>query len=230
MAFKIKVAAFSALSVGLMSAVPAYADTSTRSRELYAIFDFTTSAPKPQVIKATLDGMAMNISRSDTMTPVVMDEPPATAARFKIVDALAGNPMAAMLAMAPASTRMQFKKATCDGAVWVADAVREVEGLHQLRLSLCLFPRQGGYQLDMYGIETQDRGGGLDKIIGRAISNKIVGTPDAWVSKTLLDMVRAIRERTQAQVKYVEGSLDFQGEPWMQESQLTAAQEHLAGH
>lgn len=230
MSWKMTSTALAALLLGGSAAVPARADTSTRSRELYAIFDFATDAPKGQVIKATLDGMAMNISHSDTMTPVVMDEPPVTPGRFRVVDLLDGNPMASMLALAPASQRMQFKRATCDGAIWIADAVREVEGMHTLRLTLCLFPRRGGVQLDAYGLEVQSRGGGLSQIVGRAISNKIVGTPDAWVSKTLLDMVRSIRERTAAKVTYVDGSLDFQGEPWMQSSQLTAAQEHLAGH
>lgn len=208
----------------------AHAETSTRSREIYAIFDFSTSASKQQVIKAALDGMKINISRSDTMTPVVMDEPPEKAARFKIVDMAEGSPLAGFLAMAPASTRMALKRATCDGAVWIADAQRVVEGIHNLRLTLCLFPRRLGYALDLYAIDTQDRGGGLGTMLGRAIANKVVGGPDAWVSKTVLDIVRSIREKTQSEVKYVDGSLEFEGEPWMQSGQLTAAQERLGGH
>ena len=64
---------------------------------------------------------------------------------------------------------------------------------------------------------------GLSAMLGRAISNKLVGGPDQWVTKTIVDIVRSVRKRTGASVKYVDGSLEFDGEPWMQDGELTAA-------
>ena len=208
----------------------ASANGGTRTKELYAVFDLATAAPKRVVIKALLDGMANNLDKSETLTPVVLDAPPAQPGHFKVIDPTSEGPMASMYAMLPASQRAQLKRATCDGAVWTADAVRHVEGMQTLHMTLCLFPYQGGFALDAYGVETEDHGGGLSKLIGRAIASKIVGTPDAWTSKVILDLVRSVRVEAAATVKYTDGSIEFQGEPWLQDSQLTAAQEHLDKH
>lgn len=217
-------------AVSLVGSGPANANGGTRTKELYAVFDLKTDAPKRAVIKALLDGMANNIDQSETLQPVVMDAPPAQPGHFQLIDPTLSGPMASMFAMVPAAQRAALKRVSCDGAVWIAEADRRVEGMGKLHLSLCLYPYVGGYALDAYGIQIDDHSGGLSKIIGRAIASKIVGTSDAWTSKVVLDLVRAVRAENGAKVSYSDGSLEFQGEPWNQESQLTAAQEHLDHH
>lgn len=103
-------------------------DRSSRSTEFYHIFDFKTQATKSAMIKAATAGFAINVSESDTITPIIMDEPPETARRFTIVNPLENSRMAGMMAMIPASQLAQFKQASCDGAVWIANANRKIQG------------------------------------------------------------------------------------------------------
>jgi len=68
-------------------------------------------------------------------------------------------------------------------------------------MTLCRFPYQGGYNFDVHGISLEDRSGGLANVLGRAIATRVAGTADAWTSKTVLDLVRAVRVEVAAKVQ-----------------------------
>lgn len=119
----------------------AIAQDRNQSNELYHIFDLKTAAPKRDVIAAAGAGLKRNTSDAQTMTPIVMGAPPETPGRFTIRNPLEGSAsMGGIAAMIPALQLAQFKQASCDGAVWIANALRKVRGSQTLRLTLCLFP------------------------------------------------------------------------------------------
>lgn len=194
---------------------PAIAQDRNQSNELYHIFDLKTAAPKRDMIAAAGTGLKRNTSDAQTMTPIVMGTPPETPGRFTIRNPLEGGAsMGGIAAMIPASQLAQFKQASCDGAVWIANALRKVRGSQTLRLTLCLFPYQQGYQLNVYGIDVKEQGGGISARLGRALAEQVVGKPDGWMEKTILDVVREIRAKTGATVSYVEGQPEIAGTPW----------------
>lgn len=202
------------------AASPAAAQSVQQAAELYHIFDLKTDAPKRDVIAAANAGLGNNTNERNAVTPIVMGPPPATPGRFRIVDPLAESRLGGLAALMGAAQMAQFKQATCDGAVWVANATRKVHRSQLLRLTLCLFPYQGGYQLDVYGVDTQEKGGSISDRLGRALGQAVVGDGAGWTNKTVLDVVRSIRTRTNATVSYVEGQPEFEGEPWLDDRQL----------
>ena len=209
---KLVVAAMLAIFAALH---PASAQDRNQSNELYHIFDLKTAAPKRDMIAAAGAGLKRNTSDAQTMTPIVMGTPPETPGRFTIRNPLEGGAsMGGIAAMIPASQLAQFKQASCDGAVWIANALRKVRGSQTLRLTLCLFPYQQGYQLNVYGIDVKEQGGGISARLGRALAEQVVGKPDGWTEKTILDVVREIRAKTGATVSYVEGQPEIAGTPW----------------
>lgn len=210
----------SAAALGTLTAAPADAQSVQQTSELYHIFDFRTDAPKRDVIAAADAGLRNNTNDRNATTPIVMGPPPATPARFRIVDPWATGQLGGLAALVGAAQMTQFKQVTCDGAVWVANAVRQVRRSQTLRLTLCLFPYAGGYQLDVYGVDVQQKGGGLSERLGRALGKRLVGDMSGWTNKTILDVVRSVRTRTGATVAYVEGQPEFNGEPWLDEREV----------
>lgn len=206
--------------LGILAATPAAAQSVQRASELYHIFDFKTDAPRRDVIAAADAGLRNNTDDRTATTPIVMGPPPATPSRFRIVDPLSSGQLGGLAALMGAAQIAQFKQATCEGAVWVANAVRKVRRAQNLRLTLCLFPYAGGYQLDVYGVDTQQKGGSLSDRLGRALGQAIVGDASGWTNKTILDVVRSVRSATNAAVAYVEGQPEFTGEPWLDDRQL----------
>ncbi len=51
--------------------------------------------------------------------------------------------------------------------------------------------------------------------ISRSMASAMVGTPEEWTEKTFLDIVRSIREKTGAEVAYLEGEPEMSGTPWL---------------
>ena len=209
-----------AAALGLLAAAPAVAQSVEQASELYHIFDFKTDAPRRDVIAAADLGLRNNTNDRTATTPIVMGPPPAAPGRVRIVDPLSSGQLGGLAALVGAAQMAQLKQATCEGAVWVANAVRRTHRTQNLRLTLCLFPYAGGYQLDVYGVDTQQKGGSLSDRLGRAIGQKLVGDAAGWTNKTILDVVRSVRARTGAIVTYVEGQPEFTGEPWLDGTQL----------
>lgn len=196
----------------------AYAQDSSRTTELYHIFDFKTTARRGEVIKALQDGLNPNVSNSNTVTPVVMGPPPETPGRFRLVNPFENSPFAGFVSTSDMAT---VKQARCDGAVWISSAVRKVRGSQTLMLTMCLYPYVQGYQLNVYAIDIKERGGGLSARLGRVLGEAVVGKSDNWTNKTILDVVRSVRRNTGATVSYVEGQPEFIGSPWEDQTQAT---------
>ena len=206
---KFTVLALAAVLVALPQA--ALAQDSSRTTELYHIFDFKTAARRGEVIKALQDGLNPNVSNSNTVTPIVMGPPPETPGRFRLVNPFENSPFAGFVSTSDMAT---VKQARCDGAVWISSAVRKVRGSQSLMLTMCLYPYVQGYQLDIYAIDIKERGGGLSARLGRALGEAVVGKSDNWTNKTILDVVRNVRRTIGAEVSYVEGQPEFTGTPW----------------
>ena len=204
-----------------MTGAPANAQRADRSIELYHIFDIKTDAARGEVIRAITDSLNNNVSDSETITPLVRGAPPEVPGTFELVDPLENSRLGGLAALMGASQRAQLKQVQCDGAVWIANALRRIEGSHNLRITMCLFPYTDGYHLDVYAMDTQEKGGSLFKKLGRALAGAVVGDPREWTNKTIVGTVRSVRKKTGAEVSYVEGQPAFTDEPWNDDWTLT---------
>ena len=192
------------LTAGVASAE---ADISS-TQEAYQIYRWKTDAPKQVMIQAATSSLGAYASGWQTTTPIVMDAPPPVAARFKLVNPLANSPLAGLAALGGASTALQFRMATCDGAVWISSIQRDVEGSQHLRVTACLFPSATGYDLDLYMTDVHDQGGGFSQMLGRAIAGRLVGSPEVWKDRLQDAVVADLTRAAGSPVVYVEGQPD----------------------
>jgi hypothetical protein len=176
--------------------------------EMYHIFDIKTTASTSVVTKAAADGLAQNTSDLNQVSPLQMGKTvPLEAGRFRIDDIgakLGGTGMGAMLQMAAMQNGgVGMKAASCDGAVWTSRAQRNISGSSNLTLYSCLYKYKAGYNLDTYAVFRKTEGGIYQ--VSRDLANSLVGTPEQWVNKTILDTVRSIEQATGAKVVRLEG-------------------------
>jgi hypothetical protein len=95
-----------------------------------------------------------------------------------------------------------------------------VRGTEDMNLVACLFPYKTGYHLDMYAVFTKPEGGIMQW--PRRLSGVFLGTPEKFTEATMMDIVRAIRESTGANVSLVEAKPNLAGTPWLEPSKTTA--------
>lgn len=184
--------------------------------EMYHIFDVKTTASAAAVAKAATDGLSQNTNEISSNTPLQMGvKVPVEPGRFTITDMsskFSGTGMGAMMQLASMQNGgVSLKGASCEGASWTARAQRTISGSSNLNLYACLYKYQGGYHLDTYAVFQKVEGGLYQ--VSRDIAYKIAGTPEEWVNKTILDMVRGIEVATNAKVKRLEGQPDLGQEP-----------------
>lgn len=184
--------------------------------EMYHIFDFKTGASTATLARAATEGLGRNTNSVNANTPLQLGAAvPETPGRFTITDlgAKLGNTgmgqLMQMAAMQNGGTGI--KMANCEGAAWTARAVRHIAGSNNLTLYACLYKYKAGYQLDTYAV-FQKTEGGLEQV-SRDLANRLVGTPEEWVNKTIRDMVRSIETAAQARSSYVEGMPELGPEP-----------------
>jgi hypothetical protein len=82
-----------------------------------------------------------------------------------------------------------------------------------------IFPYKSGYHLDMYTVFTKPEGGWL--YWPRRLGGAIMGTPEKFTETTMIDIVRAVRESTNAQVTLVEAKPNLAGTPWLEGSKAS---------
>lgn len=223
---KLKQIAALGAGLALLAITPAHAQQAERTKELYHIFDIRTQADRQELIRALTHGININASDSDTVTPLVRGTPPETASTFELVDPFEGNNrLGAFGALLGASQQAQIKQVSCDGAVWIANAQRRIRGSQNLRMTMCLFPYTDGYHLDIYALDTEDRGGGISRRLGRLIAGAVVGDPGDWTNKTIIDLLRTVDRQTNAEINYVEGQPAFEGRPWDEDYQVMPSEE-----
>ncbi len=183
---------------------------------MYHIFDLKTSADADIVIRAAADGLAQNTNSVKQNRPLVMGATvPATPGRFQLVDVASMLPggmgaFAQLAAMQSGGTPMRAAK--CDGAVWTSLATRHISGYNNLTLYNCIYAYKGGYQLDMYAVFQKTSGG--VSALATGISDALIGTPEAWVNKTILDTVRSMQKASGGTVSHLEGQPKISDLPW----------------
>jgi hypothetical protein len=192
--------------------------------EMYHIFDIKTGASTAAIARAAGDGLGRNTNSVNSNMPLQIGaEVPARPGRFTITDlgAKLGNTgmgqLMQMASMQNGGTGM--KMANCEGAAWTARAVRTITHSNSLTLHTCLYKYRQGYQLDTYAV-FQKTEGGIEQI-SRDIANRLVGTPEEWVNKTIWDMVRSVEAAAGAKATHVEGQPELGPEPAI--AQLGAA-------
>jgi len=182
--------------------------------EYYRVFDIKTAAPAETVAKAASNGINRNVKDVQVTTPAgvqVTDLP----GHFKIADPTAAAPGTAV-----------DKGPSCDGASWTAKAAPKVHGSDNMNLVACLFPYKSGYHLDMYAVFTKPEGGWL--AWPRRVGGMVLGTPEKFTESTMMDLVRAIREGTGANVSLVEAKPNLAGTPWLEPGKNGSAQASTA--
>jgi hypothetical protein len=190
--------------------------STTKTVEYYRVFDIRTEAAAQAVAQAATTGISRNVPDATLTTPVpasaaVQDQP----GRFKLADpgsAASGAPLA--------------RSPSCEGATWTARANPQVRGGQDMNIIACLFPYKKGYHLDMYAVFTKAEGGWLKW--PRRMTGAIMGTPEKWTEKAMLDVVQAIRDSTGAEVAVVEAKPQVAGTPWLTTTVASAAPEPAA--
>lgn len=202
-----------AVALGLLAGCGTVNNTlaeKTKTVEYYRIFNITTQADRYSVIDAASNGLGQNINSARENTPIPsFSEAPEKPGRFTLVNPFEGSNFAALAAASGTSLKM----ASCEGAVWIAQADREVEGSDSLKLTACLWEYKDGYHLDTYATFKKTTGGIMQ--LSRSMANAIAGTPEEWTEKTFLDIVRNIKSETGAQIDYLEGYPKLKGTPWL---------------
>ena len=178
--------------------------------EMYHIFDIKTTAGTSVVTKAAANGLAQNTNDMNQVSPLQMGKTvPVEPGRFVIEDIgakLAGSNtgLGAMMQMAAMQNGgLSIKAAKCDDAVWTSRAQRNIAGSSHLTLYSCLYKYQAGYRLNTYAVFKKTEGGLYQ--VSRTIANSLVGTPEQWVNKTILDTVRSIENATGSRAVRLEG-------------------------
>ncbi len=190
--FPLVLATATALLAGCASLGPDRFASRDRKVEYLRVFDIRTDAPADTVARAASDGMSRNVVNATLSTPQTAAVP------------LQDRPM---------GFRMAAPVPVCDGASWAARAAPQVRGGRDMHLVACLFPYRQGYHLDMYVAFTRPEGGWLEW--PRRLTGMVVGTPEKWTEKAMLDIVRAIRAGTRAEVALVQARPQVGGE-WLE--------------
>ncbi len=213
-------------SLGGCASVNNAAVEKNKSIELYRVFDIKTTADRYVVTEAASDGLGANVSSADEQNPIVMGETPKKPGRFKPVDGSkdmgqASGVMAFAMKMNPSLNNM-LKVASCEGAVWTATARKDVDNAFNMSFNLCLWHYEGGYALDVYANYTKKEGGGFLGVDGlaRKAAYAMVGTPEEWAEKTVLDVVRKIKQQTGGEVKFLEGYPRMNSAPWQDSGEV----------
>lgn len=197
-------------------ATAAEAQNRQRSYQAYAVIDFQTDAAKGPVIDAAERILQSYASDFQSNRPIAV-QTPEQPSRFTLSNPLAESRLGALAALGGVSTQ-QFMVADCEGAVWTANVQRAVSGSQQLRVQMCLFPYRNeereGYHLNLFASDTAISGGGLTERFGRALANRLVGTPRDFTENMLRQTVQAIEAQTGASAVLIEGEPEIPGLAW----------------
>lgn len=190
----------------------------TTYTEYFRVYDIKTNASPDVVGTAAGNGIGRDINDMQAAFPInTSGDVPSKPGYMKLVNPFQGSTMAAFLNSAG---NVGFKVATCNGAAWTAKSSRNFNGSFGHSLTFCLFPYQGGYQLDMYGVLETETGGLLQ--IDRDIAEKAIGTPRQFMEKAFADTLEAIHAKLpKANITFVRGEPAPGPLPWIQGTVLT---------
>lgn len=207
------ITAVTAATIAAIS-LPTVADAQSRSAsyQMYAIIDFETDAPKRVVMDAAEQSLGRHSTDFQFNRPIAVPTPEEPG-RFALVNPLQNSPLGALAALSGGMA--QYQVATCEGAVWTANANRNISGSQALRVQMCLFPyanaERRGYHLNIYANDVTERGGGLSERLGRAIAQRAVGSPREWTERMLKEAVGAVSAAAAAPAILIEGEPEIEG-------------------
>lgn len=189
----------------------------TTQIEYFRVYDLKTTASASTIGQAAANGIGMDINDMQSSYPInTSGEVPAKPAYMQLTAPFANTPMAAFLNQAGS---IGFKVATCNGAAWTAKSQRANNGSFGHDMTFCLFPYQGGYQLDMYGVLTQETGGLMQ--LDRFVVDKALGTPTQFMDKAFADTLLSIHHAIpKASITFVRGEPAPGPLPWTSSSLL----------
>lgn len=191
--------------------VNSYLTDKTTTVEYYRIFDIKTRASRQQIAAAASAGLSRNVNNAKEAIPIPSSaQAPEAPGRFSLVNPFEGSRLGAL---AGAAGQLDMRVVSCNGSSWNAQARRTIERSNELKLTACLFPYRDGYHLDLYAIFEKREGGLLQ--MSRDMASAMVGTPEQWTEKTMLDIVRAIRAAAPVQITLLEAQPEISGTPWL---------------
>ena len=206
----------SSLALSGCAGANSYLAAQNTTVEIYHIFDIKTAASTAVIAKAATDGLSQNTNGIQSAMPLQLDQGvPLTPGRFKLENMAAafGGAGGGLLKLASMQQGggLAMKVANCEGAVWNARAQRTISGSSNLTLYSCLYRYKSGYNLDIYAVFNKQEGGLYQ--ISQTVANSIVGTPEQWVNKTIMDTVRSIERVPGAKVVHIEGQPELSDLP-----------------
>lgn len=215
--YKIAIAASFAIALTGCGGMNSYLAASSQTVEIYHIFDIKTAADTATVVKAATEGLSQNTNSINAALPLQLGKVvPKEPGRFKLenISGAIGGSAGALIKMASMQGgNISMKVANCEDAVWNSQAKRTISGSSDLTLYSCLYKYKAGYQLDIYAVFQKEEGGLYQ--VSRDIAYKIVGTPEVWVNKTILDTVKSIEKATAAKIVHLEGQPEIGNLPWV---------------
>ncbi len=183
--------------------------------EYFRVYDIPTNAPARLIAEAASNGIGKDITGMNSTFPL-MDTSgvvPEKASYMQLVNPLQGS---ALSALAGGAGNLGIKVAQCNGAVWTSNARTNFNGYSGKYFALCLFPYQGGYQLDIYGDLKTRTGGSIQAAVNGALINSVLGDPTEFMDKAFNDTLQAIHEAIpNAPVQYVRGQPEPGPLPWI---------------
>ena len=206
-----------AVAMGLMavalSAAPASAQSRSSAYQAYVIVDFNTMAPKRTLMDAAETALDRYTTQLDTVRPIGI-RTPEEPGRFELTNPLSDPRLGSLgpLAALAGARSQSFVTATCEGAVWTASLQRQISGSQNLKATLCLFPYKNdtaeGYHLNVYMSDVHDQGGNISQRLGRAMVGRLIGTPEDFTKRMIIDTVTAIETAADTRAVLVESDPD----------------------
>lgn len=206
----ILILAVSAVLAGCGSISNSLADKTTQI-EYFRVYDIKTSASATTLGRAASDGIGKDINDMQSVYPIdTSGEIPIKPKHMELKNPFSNSSFAALVSNAG---NIGFKIATCEGAAWTSTSQRDFNGSFGHSLTLCLFPYQGGYQLDMYGVLTEKSG-----IFNpdRYVSDALLGSPRKFMEKAFYDTLASIHHtEPNADITFVRGEPQPGPLPWV---------------
>lgn len=206
---------FAAVAFGLSGCgqLNSVLNETTETHEFYRIYDVKTTADVDELGDALVAGMKYNLAYPKVNKPIVTTPIPKTPGRFTVDNALEGTNFSRLSQLSGGSTA-HLKLMVCEDSPWTARATRGESGDDwDGSVSVCVFPYEGGYHVDMYGYITVKKGG--FKEVVRSGVYAVMGDPFQWIEKSMLDTIREARKTLNAEVNFVEGRPKMYGTPWL---------------
>lgn len=184
----------------------------TETTEMYRVFDIKSDAGESVIADAAIEGLTASVPEAKS-THLIQTEIPEEPQKIKLINPFK-NTNALTLKVLYGDKYVPHKTMDCEEAIYVLDGTKEVAGDSNVDIKVCIFRYKDGYRLNEYAVLTKESGGFIEQI-SRIGAHTMVGTPEEWTEKSMLDVVRNIKKRTDASVSFIQGWPEISGTPWL---------------